>query len=74
MMMMKSGKMMIGIKNNIYQVKYLKLFEIFITDIELSDKTIDDVLKPDFFEEEIEDEGSTIDSNGVIHIKNWNIY
>jgi hypothetical protein len=55
-------------------VKYLKLFEAFVTDIELSDKTIDDVLKPDFFEEEIEDEGSTIDSNGVIHIKNWNIY
>ena len=58
-------------------MKYLKLFEEFVVDIpqvELSDKTIDDVLKPDFFEEEIEDEGSTIDSNGVIHIKNWNIY
>jgi hypothetical protein len=55
-------------------VKYLKLFEAFLTDIELSDKTIDDVLKPDFFEEEIDDKGSTIDSNGVIHIKNWYIY
>jgi hypothetical protein len=57
-------------------VKYLKLFEAFVTDIELSDKTIDDVLKFDFFEveEEIDDKGSTIDSNGVIHIKNWNIY
>jgi hypothetical protein len=56
-------------------VKYLKLFETFVTDIELSDKTIDDVLKPGFFdEEEIEDKGSTIDSNGVIHIKNWNTY
>lgn len=54
-------------------MKYLKLFEAFVTDIELSDKTIDDVLSPDFFEE-IEDEGSTIDSNGVIHIKNWNTY
>ena len=54
-------------------MKYLKLFDAFVTDIELSDKTIDDVLKPDFFEEEI-DKGSTIDSNGVIHIKNWNIY
>jgi hypothetical protein len=58
-------------------VKYLKLFEAFVVDIpqvELSDKTIDDVLNTDFFEEEIEDKGSTIDSNGVIHIKNWNIY
>ena len=58
-------------------MKYLKLFEAFVTDIpqvELSDKTIDDVLNPDFFEEEIDDEASTIDSNGVIHIKNWNIY
>ena len=58
-------------------MKYLKLFEEFVVDIpqvELSDKTIDDVLNTDFFEEEIEDKGSTIDSNGVIHIKNWNIY
>ncbi len=55
-------------------MKYLKLFEAFVTDIELSNKTIDDVLKSDFFEEEIEDKGSTIDSNGVIHIKNWNTY
>ena len=58
-------------------MKYLKLFEAFVADmsrVELSDKTIDDVLNPDFFEEDIEDEGSTIDSNGVIHIKNWNTY
>ena len=58
-------------------MKYLKLFEAFVSDIpqvELSDKTIDDVLNTDFFEEEIEDKGSTIDSNGVIHIKNWNTY
>ena len=58
-------------------MKYLKLFETFVADIpqvELSDKTIDDFLNTDFFEEEIEDKGSTIDSNGVIHIKNWNIY
>jgi hypothetical protein len=58
-------------------VRYLKLFEAFVADmpqVELSDKTIDDVLNPDFFEEDIEDEGSTIDSNGVIHIKNWNTY
>jgi hypothetical protein len=64
-------------------VRYLKLFEVFVETMpkrELSDKTIDDVLKPGFFdeeeidEEEIEDKGSTIDSNGVIHIKNWNTY
>ena len=55
-------------------MKYLKLFEAFVSDIELSDTKIDDILKPDFFEEEIEDKGSTVDSNGVIHIKNWNTY
>ncbi len=64
-------------------MRYLKLFEAFVETMpkrELSDKTIDDVLKPGFFdedeidEEEIEDKGSTIDSNGVIHIKNWNTY
>ena len=59
-------------------MRYLKLFEQFVETMpkrELSDKTIDDVLKPGFFDdEEIEDDGSTIDSNGVIHIKNWNTY
>lgn len=58
-------------------MRYLKLFEAFVEAMpkrELSDKTIDDVLKPGFFDEEIEDKGSTIDSNGIIHIKNWNIY
>lgn len=59
-------------------MRYLKLFEAFVETMpkrELSDKTIDDVLKPGFFDEdEIEDKGSTIDSNGVIHIKNWNTY
>lgn len=66
-------------------MRYLKLFEAFVEAMpkrELSYKTIDDVLKPGFFdedeeeidEEEIEDKGSTIDSNGVIHIKNWNTY
>lgn len=60
-------------------MRYLKLFEEFVEVIpkrKLSDKTIDDVLKPGFFddEEEIEDKGSKIDSNGVIHIKNWYTY
>jgi hypothetical protein len=57
-------------------VRYLKLFEAFVEAMpkrELSDKTIDDVLKPGFFDDE-EEIGSTIDSNGIIHIKNWNIY
>lgn len=60
-------------------MRYLKLFEAFVELMPkrvLSDKTIDDVLKPGFFDEEedVEDKGSIIDSNGVIHIKNWNIY
>ena len=62
-------------------MRYLKLFEEFVEVMPkpvLSDKTIDDVLKPGFFDEEedeeVEDKGSTIDSNGVVHIKNWNIY
>lgn len=58
-------------------MRYLKLFEAFVEAMpkrELSDKTIDDVLKPEFFDEEIEDKGSTIDDNGIINIKNWNTY
>jgi hypothetical protein len=60
---------------------YVKLYEEFIlsqaqlqaqvqSDVELSDKTIDDVLSDDFFEEE----GFEIDQNGVYHIKNWMVY
>ena len=50
-------------------MKYIKLYENFIKDrVELSDTKIDDVLKPEFFEDE-EDE-----YNGVIIIKNWNVY
>ncbi len=56
-------------------MRYLKLFEQFVDEItKLSDKTIDDVLKPGFFDEEVIDKGSIIDSKGIIHIKNWNIY
>lgn len=62
-------------------MRYLKLFEAFVEVMHkrvLSDKTIDDVLKPGFFDEEedeeVEDKGSTIDSNGVVHIKNWHTY
>ena len=62
-------------------MKYIKLYENFEVDelveepIVLSDKTIDDVLGGNFFDDEDdEDEGSFIDSRGVYHIKNWNVY
>jgi len=64
-------------------MKYLKLYEEFRTeeviqldkDQELSDKTIDDVLDPNFFEEEKEEsDGITQDSRGVYQIKNWTTY
>lgn len=67
-------------------MKYVMLFEEFIVrqedvlddieldNIELSDKNIDDVLKPDLFEREDLDESGYIDQKGVIHIKNWNQY
>jgi hypothetical protein len=59
-------------------MKYLKLYESFIeelevidfekdsNDIELSDMTIDDILEYD--------KGSYIDSRNIVHIKNWNVY
>ena len=60
---------------------YLKLFENFDVleeePIVLSDKTIDDVLGGDFFDDEDdedEDDGSYIDKFGIYHIKNWNVY
>ena len=66
-------------------MRYLKLYEEFrieeLEDIqvdkerELSDKTIDDVLHPDFFKDEEEsDDEVTQDENGVYHIKNWKTY
>lgn len=65
-------------------MKYLKLYENFVQDLEddvdvmdpevkLSNKTIDDVLKDDFFDD-VKDTKSYIDSKGIIHIKNWKIY
>jgi tetrahydromethanopterin S-methyltransferase subunit A len=57
-------------------MKYLKLYESFIEQVdleevdledrELSDMTIDDFINYD--------SGSYIDSSGVIHIKNWKVY
>jgi hypothetical protein len=61
-------------------MRYIKLYENFEVDelveepIVLSDKTIDDVLGGNFFDEDDEDEGSFIDRRGVYHIKNWNVY
>jgi len=67
-------------------MRYLKLYEEFRTeeleeieiqkDQELSDKTIDDVLNPDFFKEEEKEETSEVsqDERGVYHISNWNVY
>jgi hypothetical protein len=70
-------------------MRYLKLYEKFRTeeleeieiqkDQELSDKTIDDVLNPDFFSEEEEKEKEESeevfqDKRGVYHINNWNVY
>jgi len=61
---------------------YLKLYEEFRTkeleetevqDQHLSDKTIDDVLKDDFFDDKEESEVFQ-DERGVYHINNWNVY
>lgn len=46
--------------------------EVLEPEVELSDKTIDDVLSDDFFEDE--DEGPFVDNKGVVNIKNWKIY
>ena len=58
-------------------MRYLKLYEQFTKEVlenpkvELSDKTIDDVLSPEFFNDQ---KAAYIDSKGIIHIKNWNVY
>ena len=61
-------------------MNYLKLYEEFIQseievqdDVELSDKTIDDVLSDDFFDD---DDGELLskDKDGVYNIKNWKYY
>jgi hypothetical protein len=64
-------------------MRYIKLYENFDVEeiqleepVVLSDKTIDDVLGGNFFDEvdEVEDEDSFIDNKGINHIKNWNVY
>ena len=66
-------------------MKFLKLYEEFKVeeledtqiekDLELSDKTVDDVLHPDFFKKQWEtEEEVSKDKRGVYHIKNWKQY
>ena len=63
-------------------MKYLKLFEEFIItkpkskeEREISDKTIDDVLKDDFLEDEENIESDLVSQDkGVYQIKNWKVY
>ena len=62
-------------------MKKLKLYEEFIQsqveiegDIEISDKTIDDVLDGNFFGDIVEEELLSQDKNGVYNIKNWKYY
>jgi hypothetical protein len=61
-------------------MKYLKLFEEFVVtkskskeEINLSDKTIDDVLKDDFLDE-MDEKEVTQDNSGIYQIKNWKVY
>jgi len=64
-------------------MKYIKLYEDFTYEEELlepevelrteiSDKTIDDVLEPEFFEES--NKQVTQDERGVYNISGWNTY
>lgn len=61
-------------------MKYLKLFEEFVItkpkskdEIEISDKTVDDIFKDDFLEDE-ENDLVIQDDRGVYQIKNWEVY
>lgn len=70
------------IKENLKSMKYLKLFEEFVitkqkpkVETEISDKTVDDILKDDFLKgEELEDKEVSQDEKGVYQIKNWHVY
>ena len=65
-------------------MKYIKLYEDFTYEEEIlepevelrpevSEKTIDDVLEPEFFEQE-SDKQVTQDERGVYHISGWHVY
>lgn len=65
-------------------MKYIKLYEEFRltspteyeattlepSEVELSDKTVDDVLSDTFFDEEEQE----VEDSGVITIAGWNVY
>ena len=63
-------------------MKYLKLFEEFVitkpkpkVETEISDKTVDDILKDDFLkDEESEEKEVSKDEKGIYQIKNWQVY
>ena len=63
--------------------RYVRMFEEFreydsdkqfqdVPEVELSDKTIDDVLSDDFFDD-VEEENA-VDEDGVINIAGWEVY
>ena len=62
--------------------KYIKLYEEFrenddvqvqeVPEVELSDKTIDDVLSDDFFDDL--DEEEVEDNSEVVNISGWKVY
>ena len=62
--------------------KYIKLYEEFrenndvqvqeVPEVELSDKTIDDVLSDDFFDDV--DEEEVEDNSEVVNISDWEVY
>lgn len=62
--------------------KYIKLYEEFrenndvpvqeVPEVELSDKTIDDVLSDDFFDDV--DEEEVEDNSEVVNIYGWKVY
>lgn len=65
-------------------MRYIKLYEDFRYEAEIFEsvvklrpedlnKTIDDVLEPEFFEQE-SDKQVTQDKRGVYHISGWNVY
>lgn len=65
--------------------RYVRMFEEFkeydrdtqvqvqdVPEVELSDKTVDDVLSDDFFDD-VEEEDAT-EEDGVINIAGWEVY
>lgn len=63
--------------------KYIRLYEEFreyrdvqvqeVPEVELSDKTIDDVLSDDFFDD-VDEEEEVEDNKEVVSISGWEVY